>query len=210
MTAPAARLRRLGDGTSHRLDDPRSTIGRSDATITIGVPAVSRLHARVDRTPVGYTITDCDSRNGTFVNGDRLGSTARPLRDGDEVVIAGIETFRFEDPLATPMAPAIGRLRGVWIDATSGAVWVDAQPVEPPLSARQQALLELLAVHEGEVVSREQIVDSVWSDVAADGVSAEAIDALVKRLRSRLRPLQLHGDYLDVVRGRGLRLVEPS
>ena len=42
-------------------------------------------------------------------------------------------------------------------------------------------------------------------DIPAN-VRVEAIDALVKRLKARLRPLQIHGDYIEVRRGRGLRL----
>jgi len=33
---------------------------------------VSRLHARVHRLSTGYFIEDCDSTNGTFLNGQRL------------------------------------------------------------------------------------------------------------------------------------------
>lgn len=206
MTLPA-RLRRIGDGHEFLLDALTMTIGRDEANpVHIDAAAVSRRHAEIQRTPHGYVLQDLDSRNGTFVNGERLDLVARPLRDGDEIVVAGIETLRFIDPLATPMAPAIGRLSGVWIDPDTGAVWVDAQPIEPPLSERQQALLELLATNEDAIVSRETIIDTVWADVAADGVSAEAVDALVKRLKARLRPLQLHGDYLEVHRGRGIRL----
>lgn len=206
MTAPA-RLKRIIDGDEIVLTETISTIGRQDdQDVSIDATAVSRQHAEVRRTGHGYLLADLDSRNGTFVNGERLGEDPHPLRDGDEIVIAGVETLRFIDPLATPMAPAIGRLTGVWVDPDSRAVWVDAQPIEPPLSERQQVLIELLATHEDAVVDRQTIIETVWADVAAEGVSAEAIDALVKRLKARVRPLQLHGDYIEVHRGRGIRL----
>lgn len=206
MTAPA-RLKRVASGDEIALDGTVSRIGREiDQEIAIDANAVSRQHAEVRRTGHGYLIADLESRNGTFVNGERLGEDPHPLRDGDEIVIAGVETLRFIDPMATPMAPAIGRLTGVWVDPVSRAVWVDAQPIEPPLSERQQDLIELLANNEGVVVDRQTIIETVWADVAAEGVSAEAIDALVKRLKARVRPLQLHGDYIEVHRGRGIRL----
>ena len=205
MTTPA---RLKIDGKSDLLlSGPATIVGRDPSCdLCLSLNAVSRRHARIEKTAHGYSITDLDSRNGTFVNGQRLGERSTPLRDGDEIVVAGVRTLRFVDPMATPIAPAIGRLSGVWIDPESGAVWVDAQPIEPPLSERQQLLLELLARHEGELVSRVVVVEHVWADVAADGVSAEAIDALVKRLRARLRECQLGGDYLQIVRGRGMRL----
>lgn len=206
MTAPA-RLKRIIDGTEIVLDGTVCRIGREpDQEVAISANAVSRQHAEVRRTGHGYLIADRESRNGTFVNGERLSDEPHPLRDGDEIVIAGVETLRFVDPMATPIAPAIGRLTGVWIDPENRAVWVDAQPVEPPLSERQQLLIELLAAHEDAVVDRQTIIETVWADVAAEGVSAEAIDALVKRLKARVRPLQLHGDYIEVHRGRGIRL----
>lgn len=206
MSVPAE-LRRTADGVRHRLAKTRTVIGRDEShALCLPLSAISRSHAEVERTGHGYVIRDLDSRNGTYVNGHRIDRDGRPLRDGDEIVLAGVETLRFIDPMATPAAPAIGRLTGVWINPDSRAVWVDAQRLEPPLSERQQMLLELLDAEAGNLVSRERIVSVVWSDVAAEGVSAEAVDALVKRLKARLRPLQLHGDYVEVKRGRGIRL----
>ena len=200
-------LLRLTDGSYHSLGAEVSTLGR-DQSVEICVPlsAISRTHAAIERTPHGYAIRDLDSRNGSFLNGVRLADTAVPLRDGDEIVLAGVETFRFVDPMGTPAAPAIGRLTGVWIDPDTRTVWVDGQRLEPPLSGRQQVLLELLDANLGAMVPRSEIIDIVWADVAADGVSAEAVDALIKRLRARLRPLEVHDDYLEVRRGRGVRL----
>lgn len=198
-------------GESWPIDQSEMILGRGDgAEIVVAQTAVSRRHARVSRTPHGYTITDLGSSNGTFVNGTRIGTDPWPLRDGDEVVIGGVETLRVVDPMATPLAPAIGRLVGVWIDAESGATWVDAQVIEPPLSARQHDLLQLLLDNEGEIVSRQDVVANVWADVAAEGVSAEAVDALVKRVKARVRPLQLGDDYIEILRGRGMRLRPPS
>lgn len=204
-------MRDSTSGTSWRLDVDHTVLGRDeDCQIVVPAQAVSRRHAALQRTKHGWSIVDLNSSNGTFVNGERVSEQGRPLRDGDEVVLAGKVALRFVDPQATPMAPAIGRLVGVWINPDTSEVWVDAQLVEPPLSDRQQLLIELLYHHEDVVVSRERVIEHVWSDVAADGVSAEAIDALVKRVRSRIRPLQLHGDWLQVVRGRGLRLNAPE
>lgn len=59
-------------------------------------PSVSRTHARVELRPDGaYRVTDLDSRNGTFVNDDRV--RERALRDGDNVRV-GNAVFRFLGP----------------------------------------------------------------------------------------------------------------
>lgn len=200
-------LRRLPDGEQLSLDTTPLTIGRdASCGLHLDAPSMSRTHAEIDRTGHGYVLRDLRSKNGTFLNGERVDHNPHPLRDGDEIVFAGVTTFRFIDPAATPAAPMIGRLSGVWIEPETGTVWVDAQQVDPPLSRRQQALLELLDLHANTHVSREAIIDHVWSDVAIDGVTAQALDSLVKRLRARLRPLQINGELLDVTRDRGIRL----
>ncbi len=62
-------------------------IGRNpQADIPLQAPTVSWRHARLDRTPQGYVLTDLGSTNGTFVNGQRLTGPCL-LRPGDVVQI---------------------------------------------------------------------------------------------------------------------------
>jgi len=71
------------------LDDDldHATVGRGDE-IDVGLDddgQVSRLHAELERIGGQWTIVDDGlSRNGSFVNGQRLGGRRR-LRDGDEL-----------------------------------------------------------------------------------------------------------------------------
>jgi hypothetical protein len=92
VTQPQRRLRTLagsltpnGAGNVHPLLDTEYTIGR-DATnaIVIADGSVSSKHARVVRTPDGFTLEDLNSRNGTFVNGERVTGTTL-LKDNDVV-----------------------------------------------------------------------------------------------------------------------------
>lgn len=63
--------------------DSAYTIGRApDNTIAIADGSVSSNHARVVRTPDGFVLEDLQSRNGTFVNGEKVDGT-RMLADGD-------------------------------------------------------------------------------------------------------------------------------
>src|SRR5205814_1683568 len=67
-------------------------IGRApDNDIVVSDLSVSRNHAELRRTASGYQIVDLDSHNGTFVNGQQIGSA--PLTEGDIVGI-GPSTFR--------------------------------------------------------------------------------------------------------------------
>lgn len=186
-------------------------IGRgSTCDFVLDLVAISRQHADVDRRDGLCRLIDLDSRNGTFVNGTRVGRTPQLLRDGDVVVLGGAAHLVFRDPMATPIGPRVGRLTGVWINPESHAVWVDAVRVEPPLSSRQLALLQLLVDHEGEVVSRITIVDEVWADVAAEGVSDDAVSALLRRLKSRLRDASATTEWIEIVKSRGVRLRHPD
>lgn len=67
------------------LFDAECIIGRApDCTINIPDGSVSSRHARITRSPEGFTIEDLQSRNGTFVNGDKV-DKPRLLADGDIV-----------------------------------------------------------------------------------------------------------------------------
>jgi FHA domain/Domain of unknown function (DUF4388) len=73
------------DGVMHPLLEEVSTIGRlaaNDIPLTDG--SVSSRHARITRTHEGFVIEDLASRNGTYVNSEKL-SDRRLLADGDLV-----------------------------------------------------------------------------------------------------------------------------
>lgn len=186
-------------------------IGRSpEADVTLGLDRLSRRHARIDADGDRWRVFDLASTNGTFLDGEEVGEAGALLGDGSRLVLGGVATLTFLDDQATRPGPRLGRLTGVWIDPTTDAVWVDAIRLEPPLSARQLDLLRLLVRCEGEVVDRPTVVAEVWADVAADGVSDDAVTALIKRLRSRVLETSPTAPTLEIVRGRGIRLPAPE
>ncbi len=79
-------------------DKTSLTFGRSSAC-DVRLPwddRVSRVHAGLDLVGSDWTLVDDGlSRNGTFLNGDRLNGRRR-LRDGDTFVL-GSTSFRFSD-----------------------------------------------------------------------------------------------------------------
>jgi DNA-binding winged helix-turn-helix (wHTH) protein len=204
---------RLADGQSIHwiLRKDALTIGRDEpADFVLSLPRISRQHARLTRQEKIYYLADLGSRNGTFVNGKPVGEAPQRLADGDEIVLAGVMILRFHDPNETITGPRLGRLHGVWINEASHETWVDGRNVNPPLSAPQFTLLSLLYDSPGQVISRAQIIAAVWPEVDPAGVSEEAVDGLIKRLRARLREVQPDREYIEVVRGYGLRLNEPE
>lgn len=201
--------------------DQELVIGRDDTCqVIIQDRQVSRFHARLSVTPDGISLEDLASKNGTFVNGTRLEDPA-VLQDGDVIQISMIQSFVYLSSDSTmPLGPGVplpdllqavsGHPRRLRLDAASRRVWVGGKEIDPPLSVPQFCLLESLYNAQGKVVARQDLVVTVWGDVDSVGVSEQALDALVRRLRDRLASLDPAHEYLVTVRGYGLRLDNPS
>ena len=73
------------DGKTMPIAKPRVTLGRTeDNDVAVGEPWVSRGHAEIVRSDVGYHLRDLGSTNGTFVNGLGIGKE-HLLRHGDHI-----------------------------------------------------------------------------------------------------------------------------
>ncbi|HVS13198.1 MAG TPA: EAL domain-containing protein [Thermoanaerobaculia bacterium] len=72
---------------------PPFRIGRQDGCdLQLRTRGISGVHAEIVDGPAGLVIRDVDSKNGTFVNGERI-EGERPLREGDVLEI-GEHEFR--------------------------------------------------------------------------------------------------------------------
>jgi len=101
-------------------------------------------------------------------------------------------------------------------DQTSGAVRSGNLQIDPArreacwgdteltLTALEFDLLHTLARHEGQVLTREQLLEMVWGyDYYGD---LRAVDAAVKRLRRKLRVAVPESDMILTMRGVGYKL----
>lgn len=171
---------------------------------------VSRRHAAIYRQGNLCFVRDLGSRNGTFVN-DNLVIQPRQLQDGDEIRIASRFRLTFVASEATaPLYRQGPRRQGVSLEPGTRHVWVDGVKLEPPLSPAQFRLLEHLAAHAGEVCARQQIVDAVYAEESAEGITDQALDALIRRLRERLAETGARQALIETVRGAGFRLRQPE
>jgi hypothetical protein len=210
MMTPGWLQIRLPDGSSQKfmLEGDSWEIGRSDqAAIHLPWSQISRKHARLFRRGAQIWVQDCQSRNGVFINGQRLGAEPCLLSDGDTLVLAGVIEMRFQDPAETLQGPGPGRLQGIWIDPDTGETWVDARQVQPSLSMHQMRLLRTLYDQPGRPLSFDELKRVVWPDENPAGISKQALDGLIKRLRQRLRTASPDSRYIRVVRGFGVKLV---
>ncbi len=191
-------------------------IGRdSDCDIPIPNRQVSRHHAKLIIEDEEYYVEDLGSKNGTHNNGARIQGKVR-LEDGDMIQIALAQKLIFLSADATlpleqthPKPSEVESASRLQIDKRSRRVWINDEELNPPLSASQYRLLESLFDHPGRVVSRDDIVKHVWGEEKAIGVSEQALDALVRRLRDRIGQVDPAHEYIITIRGQGFRLDNP-
>jgi len=200
-------------GSRWVLEGEQILIGRGpECDLVVADRQVSRQHARIRRTGPNYVLEDLASKNGTHLNGVPIKAEV-PLQDGDVIQIALVLRLVFVGTEETiPLhreglgAVGLGRLR---MDPQAHRVWVGRNEIDPPLSPPQHRLLELMIQNPDRVISREEIVEHVWPESAGEGVSDQAIDALVRRLRERLMEFDPGHPYVLTVRGHGFRLNNP-
>lgn len=194
-------------GQQWAIDQDPFIIGRgSDCNIILPERQVSRHHVKITRDNGQYVLHDLQSKNGTHLNGVQVTGSA-PLQDGDEIQIALCVKLMFVGtdatlPLTFEQPSSTGNLV---LDVDQRAVSISGMELDPPLSLAQFRLLQTLYEAEGAVVDRDAIVEAVWPGTDGIGVSEQAIDALVRRLRDRLAELDEY-EYVVTVRGHGFRL----
>lgn len=187
------------------LDQTSMLLGRSaECNIRFDQRWVSRTHARIRLESGRYVVEDAGSKNGVFVNGQRV-TDSRPLEDGDRIQVAPGLELTFVDSGATAPLPGQSAPK-LELDRTERRVRVQGQELIPPLSTAQYDFLALLIEEPGRVYSRAEVIASVWQDAAPEGVSDDALDALVRRLRQRLAEVDPDHEYVFTVRGYGFRL----
>lgn len=197
-------------GKEYKLIDEINTIGRAeDCTIVLNEHLISRQHAEIHRVGANYQLHDLNSKNGIYLNGERLapGST-RWLENGGEVSFAFTQ-FLFSEPSATATATTAVKAQALplRIDLSAREVFVDGQRLNPALSLKQFELLWFLYQNQNQVVTKDDIAYAIWPECNGNVYDAN-IDRLVSRVRSRIEP---EGGYaprfITTVRNYGYKLI---
>lgn len=185
-------------------------IGRApDCEIQINDRQVSRFHARISPEKNAIELEDLESKNGTYIGDEPLDGKLK-LEDGMVFSVALIQKFIYYVSDATMPLEDVSSLcekrhEGLFVDKKSRRVWVGKKEIIPPLSVPQFKLLETLYENPGVVITREELIEKIWENEQAEGVSDQALDALIRRLRERLTTLDPEYEYILTVRGHGLR-----
>ncbi|PYQ25009.1 MAG: hypothetical protein DMF79_00300, partial [Acidobacteria bacterium] len=89
----ASLVREGGDATPYDIAPGEITLGRAPSNnLVADTGAVSKVHARIERTRAQLVLQDLGSANGTFLNGAKV--TEAFLKDGDTVSLAGVEAYK--------------------------------------------------------------------------------------------------------------------
>lgn len=185
-----------GDG-SRALDRWRATLP-DVVLLDLSLPGLDGLQvlaaARAEALDTPVLIVTARGTVGDRVLGLNTGADdyiAKPF-DLDELEARVRALARRRGSARPAEAPACGGLR---IDADSGAVMHDGQPMD--LTVRETALLRALMTRPGQAVPRERLTELVFAGEGA--VQPDAIEVVVYRLRKKLA-----GSAVELVTLRGL------
>lgn len=168
------------------LDGQPVVIGRDAACdLTIDSAYVSRRHARIDATSLGYVALDAGSSNGTLVNGTLI-EGATILADGDRIDIGGaILTFVSDDHGDNERTMPLARALPITVDPGTRRLWVHGTRVDAELSVQEFQLLNSLCTRYGRVVGRDDIATEIWG---AGNYDYGMLHTLMRRTKNKLGP----------------------
>ena len=116
-------------------------------------------------------------------------------------LVARIRALTRRDVADRSRILSVGRIR---LDTSARQLTVGEREVE--LTAKEYAVLEFFMLHRGQVLTREQVLDNVWSWDAE--IASNLVEAYVSRLRRKLVAAGA-ADPWSTMRGAGYRF-DPS
>jgi len=208
---PVISLRFKGKEVDHWVfDKPELRIGRTpDNDIVIDNLAVSRLHAVLEEEKGHFYVRDCDSLNGTVLNGQKVGRAK--LDDGDTISI-GKHTivFRRQGGQAVPAEETIqGFDQTMIINPSSPSSMAQAQRIKatrrpPHLVIKTQFGDRIVEIKTDTVVIGKDIA----ADIAIEGMFVAKRHAEIVRLDGRVVLRKVGGLRKVMVDGKPVREVE--
>lgn len=102
-------------------------------------------------------------------------------------------------------SPAIFEIAGLKIDTLKAIVSKNEREI--PLSALEYRLLLVLLNHQGEVLSRNRLLEEIW-DIVGDYVNDNTLTVYIKRLRDKIEDDPVSPTIIKTIRGLGYMLGE--
>ncbi len=141
---------------------------------------------------------------GSMLYRRRSGAPALATPDGPSLAVSATGVDATVPPPESPSVAVDPPL--LRVDNDTRRVYVRGVEAKPGLSNEQFRLLAYLYERAGKVTGREELVSHVWPDAHVEGVSEEALDALVRRVRERIVQAGGERSYIVTLRGQGFRL----
>jgi len=199
-------IRGNDQGTRFELEEPVLRIGRDSSNeIQVHDTEVSRRHAEIRQSDGDFAVSDLESSNGTFVNGQRV--SRHQLSSGDQIQVGGtlmLFTGRSEEPaedLETIDIAAAGTpedqsriIRSVTQEEGSRIFEQEAAFSENPWLARAKSNLQVmyrtaLAVSHTLEIDQllQRIMELIFEWVEADRGCIMLIDPQTQQLQPKVR-----------------------
>ena len=149
------------------LQNDHTFVGRdTTADFCIKHPFISRKHAEIKKEGTIWTIRDCGSKNGTFVNGSRITEKPVPLNPNDSVAFSPSIEFVFleAEMIETLLAiPSTGTY-GIKLDEKAEDVYVDGILVEPKFSHYEYLFIKKLTEEPDRIHSYDELIRYIYPE----------------------------------------------
>ncbi len=179
--------------------DSELVVGRLDADLTIEDPLISRRHALLRPSSGALEVEDLESRNGTWLNGERVSAVRRAV-PGDVITVGTTSMEVQADPVVgsgTVIAGSPEALRPAAALAGPPAAPVAARPVRAPEAPRrsEDELRPVTAL----------FADIVGSTSLGERLAPDEVKALVGECVTRMtRAVEQFGGTVQAFMGDGI------
>ena len=194
---------------SWKLGADEIIVGRSsESGLCIDESFVSRQHAVISSDNSIYSIRDLGSKNGTWVNDQRIGDSPVILENGDLIHFGNSTSslsFMEDDRTLTLNVKDLDS--GLRVDMAGREVYIDGSMIAPRLSKKEFDILSLLWERRKIACSRDAIIAKGWPERPQGDVSETEIEQYIRRLRRRIGDIERPPKQLVTVRGYGYKLL---
>ena len=98
---------------------------------------------------------------------------------------------------------SIIQVKDVILDTNKGTVYKNNQEVI--LTSLEYKILLMLFNNQGQLISREQILDKIW-DIAGNFVNDNTLTVYIKRIREKIEDDSNHPEIIKTIRGLGYKV----
>jgi two-component system, OmpR family, alkaline phosphatase synthesis response regulator PhoP len=123
-------------------------------------------------------------------------------------LLARIQAVMRRSDLVSRNQTSLGSLRVGELALNVHQMYLSVNGAHVELTPREFSVLHVLMTNANRVLSRDQLMRLAWG-AQFDGLP-KTVDVCIQRLRQKLLPRLVHGDYIQSVRGFGYRLEKPK